>query len=88
MHDYHHSTVFSSPSVEDLCYAQALTLSAGKREFTAHKLVLSVCPGYFNDLFAKAFFHYVIEVLNSQAERHGISKGEMINSPRWRRPAT
>ena len=32
-----------------LCYAQALTnvtLSAKKREFAAHKLVLSVCSGY------------------------------------------
>ena len=50
----HHSTFFSS--AENLCVAQALTdvtLSAGKREFTAHKLVLSVCSGYFSGLFAK-----------------------------------
>ena len=51
----HHTTFFSS--AENLCHADALTditLSAGKREFTAHKLVLSVCSGYFNGLFAKA----------------------------------
>ena len=51
----HHTTFFSS--AENLCHAQALTdvtLSAGKREFTAHKLVLSVCSGYFSGLFAKA----------------------------------
>ena len=52
-------TVFSA-SVEvlgALCYAQALTnvtLSAKKREFAAHKLVLSVWYGFFTGLFAKA----------------------------------
>ncbi len=49
----HHTTFFAS--AETLCRSNALTdvtLSTGKREFPAHKLVLSVCSGYFNHLFA------------------------------------
>jgi hypothetical protein len=49
----HHSIFFSS--AESLCQANALTdvtLSAGTREFAAHKIVLAVCSNYFANLFA------------------------------------
>jgi len=49
----HHSIFFSS--AESLCSNQNLTdvvLSAGGKQFQAHKLVLSICSSYFNDLFS------------------------------------
>ena len=49
----HHSVFFSS--AEQLCHGDHLTdvtLSCGTKEFSAHKLVLSICSGYFNQLFA------------------------------------
>ena len=49
----HHSVFFSS--AEQLCHGDHLTdvtLSCGTKEFSAHKLVLSICSTYFNQLFA------------------------------------
>ena len=49
----HHSIFFST--AEELCMEDHLTditLSCGKQEFSAHKLVLSICSTYFKDLFA------------------------------------
>jgi len=49
----HHSIFFST--AEELCMEDNLTditLSCGKQEFSAHKLVLSICSTYFKDLFA------------------------------------
>jgi len=49
----HHSVFFSS--AEQLCHGDHLTdvtLSCGTKEFSAHKLVLSICSAYFNQLFA------------------------------------
>ncbi len=49
----HHDLFFNS--AEQLCRGDFLTdvtLSCGERHFSAHKLVLSVCSGYFADLFA------------------------------------
>ncbi len=51
-HD-HHDLFFSA--AEHLCRGDFLTdvtLSCGGRYFSAHKLVLSVCSGYFAELFA------------------------------------
>jgi len=51
----HHSTFFSS--AESLCSNQNLTdvvLSAGGKQFQAHKLVLSICSSYFKDLFSSS----------------------------------
>ena len=48
-----HSTVFSSSSVKVL-EALCTCTDIGKREFAAHKLVLSVWYGFFSGLFAKA----------------------------------
>lgn len=51
----HHSIFFSS--AESLCSNQNLTdvvLSAGGRQFQAHKLVLSICSSYFRDLFSSS----------------------------------
>ena len=48
----HHSVFFSS--AEQLCHGDHLTdvtLSCGTKEFSAHKLVLSICSAYFNQLF-------------------------------------
>jgi hypothetical protein len=42
--------------VEQLCRGEILTdvtLSCGGVDFDAHKLVLSVCSGYFSDLFSR-----------------------------------
>ena len=50
----HHNTFFSS--VERLCSLDVLTdvtLSCGNKEFPAHKLVLSVCSGYFHHIFGR-----------------------------------
>jgi hypothetical protein len=50
----HHSVFFSS--VEQLCRREVLTdvtLSCGSVDFDAHKLVLSVCSGYFSGLFSR-----------------------------------
>ena len=50
----HHSVFFNS--AERLCRTELLTdvtLSCGGREFAAHKLVLSVCSGYFAGLFTR-----------------------------------
>jgi len=49
----HHSVFFSS--AEQLCHGDHLTdvtLSCGTKEFSAHKLVLSICSSYFNQLFS------------------------------------
>jgi len=49
----HHSVFFST--AESLCHGDHLTdvtLSAGDKEFSAHKLVLSICSNYFSQLFA------------------------------------
>ena len=49
----HHSVFFTS--AEQLCHGDHLTdvtLSCGTKEFSAHKLVLSICSTYFNQLFA------------------------------------
>lgn len=49
----HHSVFFST--AESLCHGDHLTdvtLSCGSREFSAHKLVLSICSSYFSQLFA------------------------------------
>ena len=49
----HHSVFFST--AEQLCNGDHLTdvtLSCGSKEFNAHKLVLSICSTYFNQLFA------------------------------------
>ena len=49
----HHSVFFSS--AEQLCHGDHLTdvtLSCGTKEFSAHKLVLSICSAYFNQLFS------------------------------------
>ena len=48
----HHRLFFTK--AESLCHLQQLTdvvLSTGDREFSAHKLVLSVCSDYFAGLF-------------------------------------
>ena len=48
----HHSIFFST--AESLCQGDHLTdvtLSCGKKEFSAHKLVLSICSQYFYELF-------------------------------------
>merc|ERR1712018_724982 len=48
----HHSIFFRT--AESLCrddHLTDITLSCGKKEFSAHKLVLSVCSSYFKDLF-------------------------------------
>ena len=48
----HHSVFFSA--AEQLCLGDHLTdvtLSCGEKEFSAHKLVLSICSGYFHQLF-------------------------------------
>ena len=50
----HHALFFSS--AESLCennHLTDVTLSCGNRQFAAHKLVLSVCSGYFANLFSK-----------------------------------
>ena len=51
----HHSVFFNS--VEQLCRGEILTdvtLSCGNGvDFYAHKLVLSVCSGYFSGLFSR-----------------------------------
>jgi hypothetical protein len=49
----HHNVFFST--AEQLCNGDHLTdvtLSCGDKEFAAHKLVLSICSSYFNQLFA------------------------------------
>ena len=49
----HHSVFFTS--AEQLCHGDHLTditLSCGTKEFSAHKLVLSICSSYFNQLFS------------------------------------
>ena len=49
----HHSVFFST--AESLCQGDFLTdvtLTCGSKEFSAHKLVLSVCSTYFSQLFA------------------------------------
>ena len=49
----HHSIFFST--AESLCQGDHLTdvtLSCGKKEFSAHKLVLSICSQYFYELFS------------------------------------
>merc|ERR1712226_284356 len=49
----HHNVFFSS--AEQLCHGDHLTdvtLSCGTKEFSAHKLVLSICSAYFNQLFS------------------------------------
>jgi hypothetical protein len=49
----HHSIFFST--AEALCQGDHLTdvtLSCGKKEFSAHKLVLSICSTYFKELFS------------------------------------
>jgi hypothetical protein len=49
----HHSIFFST--AESLCHGDHLTdvtLSCGPKEFSAHKLVLSICSTYFSQLFA------------------------------------
>lgn len=54
----HHSIFFAS--VERLCQLDTLTdvtLSCGAQDFTAHKLVLSVCSGYFARLFSAQRTH-------------------------------
>ncbi|XP_059084011.1 protein tramtrack, beta isoform-like isoform X5 [Tigriopus californicus] len=54
----HHSIFFAS--VERLCQLDTLTdvtLSCGAQDFTAHKLVLSVCSGYFARLFSAQRSH-------------------------------
>jgi len=51
----HHSVFFTN--VESLCEKSFLTdvvLSAGGSLFQAHKLVLSICSTYFQDLFSKS----------------------------------
>ena len=48
----HHSIFFNS--AELFCQGDHLTdviLSCGKKEFSAHRLVLSICSTYFNELF-------------------------------------
>jgi len=48
----HHTAFFDL--AEDLCHRETLTdvvLSCGNREFSAHRLVLSICSGYFYNLF-------------------------------------
>ena len=48
----HHSIFFRT--AESLCrddHLTDITLSCGKKEFSAHKLVLSVCSSYFKELF-------------------------------------
>lgn len=50
----HHSVFFSS--AEQLCRGEILTdvtLSCGNVDFDAHKLVLSVCSGYFASIFSR-----------------------------------
>ena len=49
----HHNVFFST--AEQLCHGDHLTdvtLSCGDKEFSAHKLVLSICSSYFSQLFA------------------------------------
>ena len=49
----HHSIFFST--AEALCQSDHLTdvtLSCGQKEFSAHKIILSICSTYFNELFA------------------------------------
>ena len=67
----HHSLFFAG--AEELCDSEEytdVTLAAGQRFFSAHKLVLSICSPFFRALFKRLGVHKSVIFLKDVEPRH------------------